>query len=35
MQSANGHATELIIDAIERRDDLDDALFSPATLDKF
>jgi hypothetical protein len=35
MQSASGHATELIIDSIERRDDLDDAMFSPSALERF
>jgi hypothetical protein len=34
MQSENGHATELIIDAMERRDDLADALFTPTALER-
>lgn len=35
MQSANGHATELLIDAMERRDDLPDSMFTPASLERF
>jgi hypothetical protein len=35
MQSENGHATELIIDAMERHDDLTDALFTPAALEHY
>jgi hypothetical protein len=34
MQSANGHATELYIDAMERRDDLPDSMFTPAALER-
>jgi hypothetical protein len=34
MQSANGHATELLIDAMERRDDLPDSMFTPAALER-
>jgi hypothetical protein len=34
MQSENGHATELIVDAMERKDDLPDALFTPAALER-
>jgi hypothetical protein len=33
MQSENGHATELYIDAMERRDDLPDTLFTPNALE--
>lgn len=34
MQSAaNGHATELVVESIERRDDLSDAMFTPAALE--
>ncbi len=35
MQSENGHATELIIDAMEREDNLPDALFTPAALEHY
>ena len=35
MQSKNGHATELIVDAVDRRDDLNDAMFSPNALERF
>jgi Outer membrane lipoprotein-sorting protein len=35
MQSQNGHATELVIDAMDRRNDLDDATFSPNALERF
>ncbi|MDD9939279.1 MAG: outer membrane lipoprotein-sorting protein [Myxococcales bacterium] len=35
MQSENGHATELIIESMQRRDDLDDSLFTPAALERF
>ncbi|MGD8859049.1 MAG: outer membrane lipoprotein-sorting protein [Myxococcales bacterium] len=35
MQSEGGHATELIIEGMERRDDLDDDLFSPNALERF
>ena len=31
--AANGHATELVIESIERRDDLNDAMFTPAALE--
>lgn len=34
MQSESGHATELIIDAMERRDDLPDSLFTPTALER-
>lgn len=34
MQSASGHATELMIDAMERRDDLPDSMFTPAALER-
>lgn len=34
MQSASGHATELVIEAMERRDDLPDSLFTPAALER-
>jgi hypothetical protein len=34
MQSANGHATELLIDSMERRDDLPDSMFTPAALER-
>lgn len=34
MQSENGHATELFIDAMERRSDLTDAMFSPSALER-
>jgi hypothetical protein len=34
MQSASGHATELMIDAMERRDDLPDSTFTPAALER-
>jgi hypothetical protein len=34
MKSANGHATELVVDSIEPRKDLPDAAFSPLTLDR-
>jgi hypothetical protein len=34
MQSQNGHATELIIDAMDARNDLDDAAFSPSALER-
>jgi hypothetical protein len=33
MQSENGHATELLIDSMERKDDLPDTLFTPAALE--
>lgn len=35
MQSEDGHATELIIESMERRDDLSDSLFTPAALERF
>lgn len=34
MQSENGHATELLLESIERRDDLSDAVFSPSALER-
>ena len=34
MQSESGHATELFIDAIERRTDLTDAMFAPGALER-
>lgn len=34
MQSESGHATELLVDAMERKDDLPDALFTPAALER-
>jgi hypothetical protein len=34
MQSENGHATELIIESMERRDDLADSLFTPSALER-
>lgn len=34
MQSASGHATELLIDSMERRDDLPDSLFTPKALER-
>ena len=34
MQSENGHATELLIESIERRDDLSDAMFAPDALER-
>ncbi|MFI5306112.1 MAG: outer membrane lipoprotein-sorting protein [Polyangiales bacterium] len=33
MQSENGHATELLIDSMERKDDLPETLFTPAALE--
>jgi len=33
MQSENGHATELLIDEMARKDDLGDSLFTPAALE--
>jgi hypothetical protein len=33
MQSENGHATELLIDDMERKDDLSDSLFTPNALE--
>jgi hypothetical protein len=33
MQAENGHATELLIDSMERRDNLPDALFTPTALE--
>lgn len=35
MQSENGHATELVIESMERKDDLSDAMFTPAALERF
>lgn len=35
MQSENGHATELVIESMERKDDLTDAMFTPAALERF
>jgi hypothetical protein len=35
MQSENGHATELVIESMERKEDLDDAMFTPAALERF
>jgi len=34
MQSENGHATELVLESIERRDDLTDAMFAPSALER-
>ena len=34
MQSENGHATELILESVERRDDLTDAMFAPSALER-
>jgi hypothetical protein len=34
MQSENGHATDLVVDSLERRDDLPDAEFSPTSLER-
>jgi len=34
MQNENGHKTELVVDSLERRDDLADSEFSPASLDR-
>jgi len=34
MQSESGHATELLIESIERRDDLSDAMFAPSALER-
>jgi hypothetical protein len=33
MQSEDGHATELLIDSMDRQDDLPDALFTPSALE--
>jgi hypothetical protein len=33
MKSENGHSTELVIDSMERKDDLGDAQFTPAALE--
>jgi hypothetical protein len=34
MQSESGHATEIVVDAMERKDDLPDALFTPTALER-
>jgi hypothetical protein len=34
MQSKNGHATELIIDSLEEKDDFPDSAFSPSALER-
>ena len=34
MQSENGHATELVVDGIERKDNLPDSLFTPTALER-
>jgi hypothetical protein len=34
MKSENGHSTELIVDSLERKDDLPDSEFSPTSLDR-
>jgi outer membrane lipoprotein-sorting protein len=34
MKSENGHSTELIVDSLERRDDIPDSEFSPDSLDR-
>jgi hypothetical protein len=34
MQSENGHATELVLESIERRADLSDAMFTPSALER-
>ncbi len=34
MQSESGHATELVVDSLERKDDLPDSDFSPTGLDR-
>jgi hypothetical protein len=34
MQSESGHATEIVIDSLERKDDLPDALFTPSALER-
>jgi hypothetical protein len=33
MQSENGHATEMFVDSIDRKDDLPDSLFTPTALE--
>jgi len=33
MQSENGHATELFVDSIDRKDDLPDSMFTPTALE--
>ena len=34
MQSENGHATELLLESLERRNDLTDAMFAPSALER-
>ncbi|MBM4363750.1 MAG: outer membrane lipoprotein-sorting protein [Deltaproteobacteria bacterium] len=34
MQSEGGHATELVVDTLERKDDLPDSAFTPAALER-
>lgn len=34
MQSENGHATELLLESMERRDDLSEAMFTPSALER-
>jgi len=34
MQAANGHATELVVDSLEEKEDLPDSMFSPTALER-